>query len=969
MNMASSVVSRTRLHIGKQWRTEKHKVLTAEFPKGSEWRKWDLHVHAPGTKLSDGYGQAPHSNPLDDFCRAVHESDVGVIGVTDYFSMDTYFQTRRRYYDMYPNCPKLLLPNVELRLSYSVNRESQEINLHMVFNPNITEEQAEKFLSNLKTTRTVGNNRAPLTCSELTTDDDFQSASVDIGSIDEAISNTFGSLAISPDIRQRYLLVLASAKGDGIRSGGNGIKRKNAIQDEIDKYCDAIFGNQGNVEYYLSPCRYETEQRSIPKPVFGGCDAHSFEDLKVGLGRHLRSEGNDHSITWVKADPTYEGLLQTLVEPSARVSQSPTKPDEKDPYRVITGVSFSGTDDFPERVEFNPNLNAIIGSRSSGKSTLLAHIAHSISPEETERAQLDAAVDSERRTIGPAANYSWDDVSDIECTVSWASGEGTKGKVVYVPQNALYSLSERPGEITQKIQPVLFRDNDELKQAYDSMISDLRAFDEEIERCVNQWFENKERDRRESESLKDLGDSNAVKDRVAQLQAQIDDVRRRADMSEQESADLKSTHTQLRNFDSQLESSESERSGLLQFFEEQAEENGPSVKLKSGAISVEVSSYPKKEDLPTGLSTIVARLEERASNDLRVLVEEAFIEYFNEQTHSADVARSSISRLRREYAELLSKESAVGTLDNLNKLLSAQEGILGSIDKHVKCKTDIDAKNENILIRIKELILLKESSVLEFVHLFNLEERRVEELQFFVDTNFDPVDLGSINEMINRQKLNPYLVNRGVEFDFGKALADPSEFLVSVLDENVRLKSESSKRQFCSFILTLGKMVRFGAILDGDSIGGFGNSSMTPGKQALFGLSLILNEADQPWPLLIDQPEDDLDSRSIYDTVVPYLIKRKSTRQIIMVSHNANLVIGADSESVIVANRNGADSPNRSGRTFDYLSGSLEFSRSLVGSGEFPLERCGIREHACLILDGGEEAFRKRKAKYSLLNI
>ena len=61
------------------------------------------------------------------------------------------------------------------------------------------------------------------------------------------------------------------------------------------------------------------------------------------------------------------------------------------------------------------------------------------------------------------------------------------------------------------------------------------------------------------------------------------------------------------------------------------------------------------------------------------------------------------------------------------------------------------------------------------------------------------------------------------------------------------------------------------------------------------------------WPLLIDQPEDDLDSRSVYAEIVPFLKEKKKERQIILVSHNANLVIGADSEQIIVANRNGDD--------------------------------------------------------------
>jgi predicted ATP-dependent endonuclease of OLD family len=153
--------------------------------------------------------------------------------------------------------------------------------------------------------------------------------------------------------------------------------------------------------------------------------------------------------------------------------------------------------------------------------------------------------------------------------------------------------------------------------------------------------------------------------------------------------------------------------------------------------------------------------------------------------------------------------------------------------------------------------------------------------------------------------------------------------------------------------------------MEGDRIGGFYESSMTPGKQALFALTLILNESDHAWPLLIDQPEDDLDSRSVYDVLVKYMIERKKGRQIVMVSHNANLVIGADSEQIVVANRHGADRQNENEQQFDYLTGSLEYSKGKTTT-EFVLASCGIREHACELLDGGEEAFRKRKAKYKL---
>lgn len=119
-------------------------------------------------------------------------------------------------------------------------------------------------------------------------------------------------------------------------------------------------------------------------------------------------------------------------------------------------------------------------------------------------------------------------------------------------------------------------------------------------------------------------------------------------------------------------------------------------------------------------------------------------------------------------------------------------------------------------------------------------------------------------------------------------------------------------------------------------------------------------------PLLIGQPEDDLDSRSVCDVLVKDLMQRKRERQIIMVTHDANLVIGADAEEIIVANRHGDDRPNKHGRMFDYVSGLLEYIKPRNRHAKFVLESMGIREHACELLDGGTDAFQKRKDKYRI---
>lgn len=218
----------------------------------------------------------------------------------------------------------------------------------------------------------------------------------------------------------------------------------------------------------------------------------------------------------------------------------------------------------------------------------------------------------------------------------------------------------------------------------------------------------------------------------------------------------------------------------------------------------------------------------------------------------------------------------------------------------------------------------------------------------------------------NRVKVTAYVKRKGEDADFAAAQADPSKFLEAIHRGQQELNRGYSKVATAQETIALAPEVRFTAELDGDRIGGFERSTMTPGKRALFALTLILNESQEPWPLLIDQPEDDLDSRSIYDTIVPYLMERKCERQIIMVSHDANLVIGADSEEVLVANRHGTDRPNHGERTFEYLTGALEHTQELNDKSPTVLGRHGIREHACEILDGGTEAFQKRKDKYKI---
>ena len=131
---------------------------------------------------------------------------------------------------------------------------------------------------------------------------------------------------------------------------------------------------------------------------------------------------------------------------------------------------------------------------------------------------------------------------------------------------------------------------------------------------------------------------------------------------------------------------------------------------------------------------------------------------------------------------------------------------------------------------------------------------------------------------------------------------------------------------------------------------------LSPGTKGivLLVLYLAVDRFDNR-PLIVDQPDENLDNQSTYEILRKYFREAKQRRQIIIITHNPNLVINTDAEQVIVA-----ESALRSNGlpTINYTFGSLE---SVEGDG--PLEG-SIREAVCRIMEGGRDAFKMRENRY-----
>lgn len=185
----------------------------------------------------------------------------------------------------------------------------------------------------------------------------------------------------------------------------------------------------------------------------------------------------------------------------------------------------------------------------------------------------------------------------------------------------------------------------------------------------------------------------------------------------------------------------------------------------------------------------------------------------------------------------------------------------------------------------------------------------------------------------------------------------------SSLELKTDVTLESALREMFSNWLNINYIVK----MEDDLI-----HDMSPGKKALVLLKLLIGMAQSNTPILIDQPEDDLDNRSIFDDLVKYVKRRKVDRQIIVVTHNANIVVGGDSEQVIIANQHGKNAPNKNNLKFEYRSGAIEDDHAIYNANgnieDGVLNSQGIQSHICEILEGGTAAFELRKNKYFIVS-
>lgn len=995
--------------------------MTTCSPKGSEWRRWDLHLHAPNTKLSDCYGT--DSDVWDRYLKILEESSVQAFGITDYFSADGYFNLIEKYNKTYPLSKKVFFPNVEFRLFESISADHKNPHIHVIFSNDTafcSKEKIERFLSKLETYE-EDENGVRINCSDLQTTQQFEEASVSLKEIKRALKETFGEV-------KPYLIVFP-AKNDGVRSTDSKSPRKIQITDQIDKDSQLFFGGPDNRDYFLGADRYESGE-SDAKPVVSGSDAHSFEELD-------RLEGNvaGFSPTWIKADLTFRGLKQICFEPKARVFigteplveqrkiNQATKFLSKLHIDQVAGYDEGNGEWFKDfDIPINPELTVIIGNKGSGKSALVDIIGLLGESRQYEYFSFlsDEGNNKKFKQRGYAENF--------HATLTWqSSGRASKNlndkvdiakpeSVRYLPQNYFEQLTNEIEieEFRREIEDVVFSHVEETDRMSKSTFSALQEFKTQQNKQETSALKAKLRELNieiiELEEQSDPLHKKQIKGKLKAKQDELDSLEK-----------AKPVEVTKPGEETPEQKALSEK--IIKLIEKQSylKETGKKVvetithtknrlqKLTSllqsvSTISANISSQklelkPVCEDLGLKIDLIInSEINIEPINDEIVSVKGELIELEKDNQHSFDEAFDfftliSLPDLRAAYKNLGTQldelKEQLGTpqrkyqnyVENLAKWNSQKIEILGvdetqadtikyfqnqikyienSLEQQLFEKYQVRKEISKNVFESKKQILKFYSDLKQSVD-ERLGSVRTDEFSVDIDASFvlERTFFQEFLNHINKTRKGPFHGANEPEKVLKSLLADVDwnnfdsiyGFLENVLEKMksynggiLQIKEQAvDNKEFFDFLFSL---TYFSAKYELRS-GGKNLNELSPGEKGLLLLVFYLQLDKDNIPLIIDQPEDNLDNDSIFAVLAQCIREAKKNRQVILVTHNPNLAIGADAEQVVFVKLEKSENYK-----FNYETGSIENPR--------------INDKIVLVLEGSQPAFVKRRLKYEI---
>lgn len=658
---------------------------------------------------------------------------------------------------------------------------------------------------------------------------------------------------------------------------------------------------------------------------FHGSDAYSVDDIGARY-------------TWFKlASPRIEALRQAFIASDSRMRIAYERHEEGDLVEVpaldvtvnrrpwlksltVKGrASFFGAGDESRatRFDLSPDLTCIIGGSMTGKSTLLdglrVYTEAPLPQDAAIRNQVEAR--GRERFLGGTPEVEW------ECPASDPTAAlSDRWPAAFHAQNELQRLSQDP----EAIEEILIRLSESETGEIEDREKRLGALDRELGRAVPLLAQNDA----------DLADAEQAFERCRNAVAELDA------FSEAGIETLHRASRDLREWQDAYGSSD-ELLGTARQLTRSAES------FEAPDIGDDIANILRTHGVHETDDDFLARWRQLRSL-LRSLSEG--LAEANAVTASVVAALEDHQRtVRVDVERRLAGHGLDGARIKEFQALSSQASLLASYEatlQQIRRRLGVRERSFNALIEDRENLVEQQRAALDRV----LETVRVQFDGRVAARRIDQGDRRPLDRFIRGlnqrgvtrwwndlradQRPSPRCLHQALTAD-RLATVGMSPAVQTTFRETL---SQSKRRELaairCPDRYLLELRMDDGSLRSLDSLSG--------GQRVSVLLSLLLETRDDR-PLVIDQPEDELDNRFLFDTVLPALKRLKGRRQIILATHNANIVVNGDADQVI------------------QLEATADRGR-VAHAGA--IEEPAVRDAIVRTVDGGDDAFRLRRLKY-----
>lgn len=923
--------------------------------RGSVWRKWDLHIHTPASfhhefKFIDEEEKEKYQGDIwEKYISELGKvSDIAVIGITDYFSIEGYkkvleYKERDRLKNF-----DLILPNIEFRLDKFV--DGRRLNYHVILSNEIDVDRIEReFLEELHISAPNAESRklARKNIEEIGKTlkgqhEPFRNKPdyiVGCENITISLDEIIGILEDKSSLfRGKYLLVLAEEGWDSINWAG----QDHLTRMTIFIQSHAIFSSNLNTrdfglgKKHSTPADFIHEFGSL-KPCIHGSDAHSFDKL---------CKPDEDRFCWIKADTTFEGLKQIVYEPEERVRIQPGNPEYRKNIYTLDSIKISNSWISDElsigelEIPLNKNLIAVTGGKGSGKTALLDLIANCFE-NRCKRAGEDRnsfvqRIEDQKQDLEVKIKFIGEDIGEFSKKLT-EEKFFQDTRITYLPQGKIEEYSGDRQKLDDKIQEIIFGNRDVIDRGYKQKFEQIKEEINDIAKRIDET--NREMYELEKDTKKEIMDEIAgkkvikegeLKDKEDALKKLTENmevgIKESIEKLKGEETELQIEHSKLEDVKNKIEQFKVKLEEFLDLYNDNINDlNQKLLELSIELTIPQIDFKPQLDTIQKALYLIPQRVEdvttqiEKKKEGLNQLsgVEKAHAELLK----GIEDIKTDIGDLEQELKELEKKKEIIKSLES--KQMEEYKTLLSEYWEWKECYKEVievfsRGKSEMMSgIDFKSSIYFNKDEFVEVgSHILDQRRINIDEIERCAKLLETAITENTLDELIETleefiQKTfecKKFLKDRNTSYDFHKwVFSDYFSLTTEILFKDI-------------------SMIK-----------------LSMGQKGMVLLKLFLAEGD--YPLILDQPEESLDNKFIYDELVEAFREAKKKRQIIIATNNANLVVNADAEQIIVA----------------------EFENNKISYKLGTLEDLKMRKDIMPILEGGEEAFKKREKKYGIL--